>query len=154
MNDNGLPIEGYHLSNSFQKATENYPLLITPIPTDVLYKTNQYTFDFIKRLNNSSDLDDDSSPITMLFDSKNISTHTKTYEPLDFLNNELAGKILNVWLKQPVLKGLSGDNLIKKMNELNLIQNESLHDLPDEGLFLCLTEIDGEPYRVCRRLFI
>ncbi|MCG2607874.1 hypothetical protein LZZ98_04890 [Acinetobacter sp. SM34] len=144
MNDNGLPIEGYHLSNSFQKATENYPLLITPIPTDVLYKTNQYTFDLIKRLNNSSDLEDDSSPITMLFDSKNISTHTKTYEPLDFLNNELAGKILNVWLKQPVLKGLSGDNLIKKMNELGLIQNESLHDLPDEGLFLCLTEIDGE----------
>lgn len=144
MNDNGLPIEGYHLSNSFQKATENYPLLITPIPTDVLYKTNQYTFDLLKRLNNSSDLEDDSSPITMLFDSKNISTHTKNYEPLDFLNNELAGKILNVWLKQPGLKGLSGDNLIKKINELGLIKNESLHDLPDEGLFLCLTEMDGE----------
>lgn len=144
MNDNGLPIEGYHLSNSFQKATENYPLLVTPIPTDVLYKINQYTFDLLERLNNSSDSEDDSSPITMLFNSKNIFTHTKTYEPLDFLNNELAGKILNIWLKQPVLKGLSGDSLIKKMNELGLIQNESLHDLPDEGLFLCLTEIDGE----------
>ncbi|TOD77377.1 hypothetical protein CGJ56_24305, partial [Vibrio parahaemolyticus] len=33
----GLPVKGYHLSNSFQSANENFPLLITPIPTDVLY---------------------------------------------------------------------------------------------------------------------
>lgn len=144
MNDNGLPVEGYHLSNSFQKATENYPLLVTPIPTDVLYGINQYTFDLIKRLNNSSDLEDDSSPITMLFDSKNISRNTRIYDPLAFLNNELAGKVLSVWLQKPVLKGLFGDNLIKKMNELGVIQNESFHDLPDEGLFLCLNQMDGE----------
>ena len=144
MGNNGLPLEGYHLSNSFQKATENYPLLVTPIPTDILYKTNQYTFDLIKRLNNSSDLEDDSSSITMLFDSKTISRNTRTYDPLAFLNNELAGKILSVWLQKPALKGLFGDHLIKKMNELDLIQNESLHDLPEEGLFICLNEIDGE----------
>lgn len=30
------------------------------------------------------------------------------------------------------------------MNELGVIQNASLHDLPDEGLFLCLNQIDGE----------
>lgn len=142
--DHGLPIEGYHLSNSFQKATEDYPLLVTPIPIDVLYKINQYTFDLIKSLKNSSSLKNNNSSISIIFDSNNISIKNKIYEPLEFLNNELSGKILSVWLQKPVLKGLFGDNLIKKMNELGVIQNASLHDLPDEGLFLCLNQIDGE----------
>ncbi|MCK5346798.1 MAG: hypothetical protein KAR20_25495, partial [Candidatus Heimdallarchaeota archaeon] len=38
LDNSGLPIKGFHLSNSIQKAAENYPLLITPIPNDVLAK--------------------------------------------------------------------------------------------------------------------
>ncbi len=30
------PVRGFHLSNSLQRATDNYPLLVTPIPSDVL----------------------------------------------------------------------------------------------------------------------
>ena len=142
--DHGLPIEGYHLSNSFQKATENHPLLVTPIPIDVLYEVNQYTFDLIKSLNKSSTLGGDNGSISIIFDSNNISIKNKIYEPLEFLNNELSGEILSVWLKQPLLKGRSGDELINKMNDLGVIKNKSLHDLPMDGLFLCFAEIEGE----------
>ena len=37
-----LPLAGFHLSNSLQKEAENYPLLITPIPLDILYELNEY----------------------------------------------------------------------------------------------------------------
>ncbi|MFV8192724.1 VPA1262 family protein [Acinetobacter soli] len=140
IDNNGLPIEGYHLSNSFQKATENYPLLITPIPVDILYKTNQYTFELINKLNQKND----SSYISILFDSKNILPNKKIYEPLRFLDDNLAGKILSIWLQQPSLEGKSGIELINEMKDLGVLKDESLHDLPEGGLYLCLTEIDGK----------
>ena len=141
---NGLPVEGFHLSNSFQKAAENYPLLITPIPTDVLYKTNQYTFDLVQEANNPSSEKDETNSVSVLFDSKSSPVQTKQYEPLSILKNELAGTILSIWLKQPLLKGLYGNELKHKMVELGNLQNESLHSLPKEGLFNCLDEMEGE----------
>ena len=140
----GLPIEGFHLSNSFQKATENFPLLVTPIPTDVLYKTNQFTFDLIQEANTFSTGRNESRAISVLFDSKSLTTPTKLYEPLSILKNTLAGAVLSVWLEQPSLKGLSGNELKNKMIELEVIQNESLYSLSEEGLFRCLDELGGE----------
>ncbi len=39
---------GYHLSNSIQNATKNYPLLVTPIPSDVIESIASYTSDLIE----------------------------------------------------------------------------------------------------------
>jgi hypothetical protein len=39
--DGGLK-KGYHLSNSIQGATKKSPLLVTPIPTDVLERVGAY----------------------------------------------------------------------------------------------------------------
>lgn len=38
----GKPSKGYHLSNSIQQATKNYPLLVTPIPGDLLDAVGAY----------------------------------------------------------------------------------------------------------------
>jgi hypothetical protein len=38
---------GYHLSNSIQRATVNHPLLVTPIPTDLLDKVDEYVSSLI-----------------------------------------------------------------------------------------------------------
>ena len=38
---------GYHLSNSIQRATVNDPLLVTPIPTDLLDKVDEYVSSLI-----------------------------------------------------------------------------------------------------------
>jgi len=39
--------KGFHLSNSIQNATQNYPLLITPIPSDVLPEVEKYSVGLI-----------------------------------------------------------------------------------------------------------
>ena len=39
--------KGFSLSNSIQKANENYPLLVTPIPTDVLFDVQSYIKDIL-----------------------------------------------------------------------------------------------------------
>lgn len=46
--DENKTIKGYHLSNSIQKATENYPLLITPIPEDTIVKVEEYVDELLK----------------------------------------------------------------------------------------------------------
>ena len=40
--------KGFHLSNSIQNAAQNYPLLITPIPLDVLRSIEKYSVDLIE----------------------------------------------------------------------------------------------------------
>jgi hypothetical protein len=54
---------GYHLSNSIQGATKDHPLLITPIPSDVLSAVEAY----VKELLNPSS--DSNSKIIQLFSS-------------------------------------------------------------------------------------
>ncbi|MEN8619242.1 VPA1262 family protein [Shewanella baltica] len=141
---NGLPVEGFHLSNSFQKAAENYPLLITPIPTDVLYKTNQYTFEIIQEARSSPNEQVDQGSVSILFDSTVSNSKTKLYEPLSILKHECSGTVLSVWFKQPLLKELFGNELKDKLAELGILQSESLNGLSKTGLFNCLKEMDGE----------
>ena len=140
----GLPAKGFHLSNSFQKVAENYPLLITPIPMDILYKTNQYTFDLIQEANNYLSGEADTGSIALIFDSTSSTEKMKQYEPLSILKNELAGSILSMWLKQPLLNGLYGDELKNKMVELGFLQDGSLHSLPKDGLLNYIDEMEGE----------
>ncbi|NLF51562.1 MAG: hypothetical protein GX577_10535 [Leptolinea sp.] len=42
--------KGFHLSNSLQKACENHPLLITPIPSDVLVRIQEYLSGLLEKL--------------------------------------------------------------------------------------------------------
>jgi len=141
---NGLPIEGFHLSNSFQKAAENYPLLITPIPTDVLYKVNQYAFNLVQKLNKANE-DNSRDTLFLLFDSQDIKEETTIlYEPHRILDNELTGNLLAIWLEQPKLKDLSGADLKDKMTELGILENESLHKLEKKGFINYIKEMDGQ----------
>ncbi|ESJ72100.1 hypothetical protein CFSAN001081_04288, partial [Salmonella enterica subsp. enterica serovar London str. CFSAN001081] len=50
MRRNGLPVTGFNLSNSFQKAAENHPLLITPIPSDVLLQVEEYMSSLLQEI--------------------------------------------------------------------------------------------------------
>ncbi|EJB5271502.1 hypothetical protein MW651_004210 [Vibrio vulnificus] len=141
---NGLPVEGFHLSNSFQKATENHPLLITPIPIDVLYETNQYAFDLIQEVNSVSTEENDTPSIALLFDSKASPIATKLYDPLSILNNELSGTVLSFWLKEPELKGLFGIGLKDQLEKLGILEDNSLRNLTRSGLLNCIAAMEGE----------
>lgn len=124
---NGLPVKGYHLSNSFQSAAENYPLLITPIPTDVLYKVVEYK---------NSLLLSSAEKVTHLYDSKapDLVPVVQINKDGTFFENDVMGDILSHWLNQPALKGLKGSELINKLKALSLYHDDFPHAIDPNGL--------------------
>ncbi|MEZ2683331.1 VPA1262 family protein [Proteus vulgaris] len=137
MGPDELPIAGFHLSNSFQKAAENYPLLITPIPADVLLQVEQYKSAMVKdAMATKSDSKVENSVMRLIFDSTVSSSTQECYEPLSFLEKCDAGYVLGLWSGENSLKGLSGDQLRTQMKALGLLRNNSL--ILKDGLKNCI----------------
>lgn len=140
-----LPVAGFNLSNSFQKAAENYPLLVTPIPADVLLKVEQYKSRLVQEAKAThTELEPESATMRLLFDSTASSTGSRRYEPLRFLENVKAGDVLSVWAGEPSLQSLSGNLLKERMETLGLLKDDSLV-LPEAGgLRNCLDQQLGD----------
>ena len=124
----GLPVSGFALSNSIQKANENYPLLITPIPADVLLRVIEYASGVLRQAVEASSREEaGASKALLIFDSKSTrEAPRRRFEPLMFLNNSLAGDVLAGWTGDQSLRGLKGDALRQRMRELDLLREESL----------------------------
>jgi hypothetical protein len=141
----GLPVAGFNLSNSFQKAAENYPLLVTPIPADVLLTVEQYMSGLVQEADATPPAGEtENSSMQLLFNSKALPTAPRRYEPLRFLENAKAGDVLSVWISEPSLQGLSGDLLKEQMTTLNLIKDGSLAQPKQAGLRNCLDSQSGK----------
>ncbi|NMM14633.1 MAG: hypothetical protein HHJ17_14015 [Rhodoferax sp.] len=127
MSPDGLPVAGFNLSNSLQKAAENYPLLVTPIPSDVLLKVEQYKFGLVQEAQAAQPEGETENPaMRLLFDSTATPTVPRRYEPLRFLEKAKAGAVLSVWTGELSLQGLSGDPLKERMAALELLKDDSL----------------------------
>lgn len=138
MGSDGLPVAGFHLSNSFQTVAENYPLLVTPIPADVLLTVAQYMVDLLEKLQcKKSDSESENSAMQLLFDSTTVQVEP-SYESRSFLENPEAGNVLSVWCDEPLLKGLNGEHLKAQMAALNLLKGDTFV-LPD-GLCRCINK--------------
>jgi len=145
MGSDGLPVAGFNLSNSFQKAAENYPLLVTPIPADVLLMVEQYKSDLVQEAETAQPGGDGENPfMRLLFDSKTSTTAPRRYEPLSFLDKGKAGDVLSSWTGEPSLQGLSGDALKVRMVALDLLKDGSLELSEPTGLSNCLDQWDGD----------
>lgn len=145
MGQDRLPIAGFNLSNSFQTAAESYPLLVTPIPADILLKVEQYKHGLVQEAVDAQQPNGVAENPTMrlLFDST-ASMSLRRYEPLRFLEKSLAGNVLSVWTGEPSLYGLSGDLLKERMAALDLLKDGSLA-LPEKvGLRNCLNQQAGD----------
>jgi len=142
MGPDRLPVAGFNLSNSFQKAAENFPLLVTPIPADVLLKVERYKFELLQEV---AQLKGETGDLAMrlLFDSTALPTEPLRYEPLRFLEKAQAGDVLSTWTGEPSLKGLSGDPLKARMAELGLLKDDSLALPGSVGLRKCLDKQAG-----------
>lgn len=144
MGPDRLPLAGFNLSNSFQKAAETYPLLITPIPADVLLKVEQYKSGLVQEAEITQHEGQIENPaMRLLFDSSVSPTLPRRYEPLRFLEKEMAGDVLSVWIGDPSLKGLSGDPLKERMLALNLLKDDSLALPETVDLRNCLDLLAG-----------
>ncbi|MGU7840880.1 VPA1262 family protein [Burkholderia sp. AW33-5] len=144
MGSDGLPVAGFNLSNSFQKAAENYPLLVTPIPADTLLKVEQYKSALLKETEAAQPEGESENPtMRLLFDSKASTAAPRRYEPLRFLERIKAGDVLSVWTGQPSLQGLSGDPLKERMEALGVLKDDSLALPETAGLRNCLAQLAG-----------
>lgn len=140
----GLPVAGFNLSNSFQKAAENYPLLITPIPADILLNVEQYMSDLMQEAGATQIRDETEDPsIRILFDSMESSTAEQNYEPPHYLDKHQAGDVLSTWVGEESLQGLSGDSLKERMAVLGLLTDGSLALSETTGLHNCLRQKAG-----------
>lgn len=141
----GLPTAGFNLSNSIQKAAENYPLLVTPIPADILLKVEQYKSGLVQEAEAAESAGETENPsMRLLFDSTASSTAPRRYEPLRFLEKAQAGDVLSTWTGEPSLQGLSGDRLKEQMAALGLLNNDSLALHDTAGLSKCLHKQAGD----------
>jgi hypothetical protein len=138
----GIPVAGFNLSNSLQTAAENYPLLVTPIPPDVLLKVEQYKSGLVREAAATQpEGESANASMRLLFDSAAAApTAPRRYVPLGFLEKALAGDVLSIWTGEPALKGLSGDRVKEVMAALGLLNGDSLA-LPERaGLRHCLEQ--------------
>ncbi|MBT2792197.1 VPA1262 family protein [Paraburkholderia strydomiana] len=139
-----LPVAGFNLSNSFQTAAENYPLLVTPIPSDILLEVEQYKSGLVREADATQSEDETENPaLRTLFDSTALPIAPRSYEPLRFLEKPQAGDVLSAWTGEPSLQGLSGDALKERMAALELLKDDVVA-LPEKtGLLNCLSQQAG-----------
>lgn len=140
----GLPVAGFNLSNSLQKAAENYPLLVTPIPADSLVQVEYYKSGLVQEMQATQLEGETENPaMRLLFDSTASTPVPRPYEPLRFLEKAQAGDVLSEWTGEPALQGLSGDRLKEQMAALDLLKGESLALPETAGLSNCLDRQAG-----------
>jgi hypothetical protein len=145
MGQDGLPVAGFNLSNSFQAVAEKQPLLVTPIPADVLLSVEQYMSGLVLEAEAAEPQGEAATPpMRLLFDSKASPTVPQRYEPLRFLKKAQAGDVLSIWTGEPSLQGLSGDLLTERMAALDLLKDDSLALSETAGLHNCLNQQSSE----------
>lgn len=121
------PVVGYHLSNSLQKANENYPLLITPIPADVLQSVLDYS-DALLRSSASpaGGQSGGAAKLKNLFDSETQEEKPHRYIPIDVLGTDRIGEILDWWLSSCDLAGSDAPTLREQLDIRGLLHDGQL----------------------------
>lgn len=137
------PVAGYHLSNSIQRANENYPLLITPMPTDVLYRVMDYADAIIRTALENTKVSDSALPNNkIIFDS---AENAQIVAPIDIQNDiykmPRAGEVFAWWLEDFALSMLSGKILEDQLEMQGLLSDgnltTSVFDEPPNSLWSC-----------------
>lgn len=123
------PIVGYHLSNSLQKANENYPLLITPIPADTLQCVLDYSDELLR--SSASPAGGQSGgtvKLKSLFDSQVQGEEPQRYIPIDVFETARAGEILDWWLSSSDLAGLNAPTLKEQLDVRGILRDGQLRE--------------------------
>ncbi|GEM_PF-771864 len=141
----GIPVAGFNLSNSLQAAAQNHPLLVTPIPADLLPKVDQYKQGLVREALAASQSQPQNSSMRLIFESgPTPAVAAASYDPLQILGHERAGDVIGAWTGNPSLSGLSGDQLIGRMKDAALILDGRIQ-LPDSaGMIRCVDALGGD----------
>lgn len=128
----GRPLAGYQLSNSIQRANDNYPLVATPIPLDVMPHVFEYCDQIIQ-----STLHGEGKKVPsakLIFDSTVFTESKNEDEEQEDLNYHScftdaprAGDVLAWWLDDLVFAGLSGAELMKQLEAKGKVEDGKLN---------------------------
>lgn len=122
----GQPLAGYHLSNSIQRASENHPLLATPIPLDILPDI----FEYIDKIIQHTFYEPESRPLAkIIFDSSNNQTQAEEKHlkfKYSFAEHPYAGSVIAWWLNDEQLSDLLGDTLVEEMDKKGYVKETKL----------------------------
>lgn len=123
------PVVGFHLSNSLQKANENYPLLITPIPADVLQRVLDYSDELLRSsASPASGQSGGAVKLKSLFDSEAQKEEPHKYIPTDVFGTARAGEILDWWLSSSDLAGVDAPTLKGQLDARGFLRDGQLRD--------------------------
>lgn len=110
-NETGV-ISGFQLSNSLEKQSEKHPLLVTPIPQDIILDLWHYSNELIN-----------SEKCIEIFKPSQQETELPG---LTIFDKEGFGQLCSEIYESPCLKELTGHKLMMKMIELNLYDQKSV----------------------------
>lgn len=125
----GRPLAGYHLSNSIQRANDNFPLLATPIPLDVLPSVFEFADTIIQSTLYGSEKQ--APTANLIFDSKAYSLKVEkiaaglNYQS-SFIDAPRSGDVFAWWLNDQELAGLSGSALLDIMQLKKYVKDSNL----------------------------
>jgi|GEM_PF-2922092 len=112
---------GYHLSNSIQGATRNYPLLITPINGEVLTAVEKYVIDLLTPANDSP------NEVIRLFDSNrntDTSSHSNSKHQQGIAAIPYAGFFFAALLNEDRLSYLEESELSNNLQDKGILIRE------------------------------
>lgn len=132
--DNEL-LAGFHLSNSFQYLCKNHPLLITPIPQDVLIEVDKYQreLEILSETANEGE-----NLLKKVFEfPRRKKTIERNSDPWAFLEGRLANLALSIWFGEPELRDTTVDNLKRFLLNSSYVENFEFKYCVSEGLNRC-----------------
>lgn len=114
-NENGQIIEGYHLSNSIQTATRLAPLLVTPIPSDIL----QDVAAFVNQIRNAQEPVVHDTKVVKLYSTQQNSKYSVVRNLVTFSNEKFMNKFNSTSV---FFSGLLQDNMLKDKEIIEIKQ--------------------------------
>ena len=116
-NDNSV-IKGFNLSNSIQNATKNFPMLATPIPSDLLNDVLKYVNDLT--MANAPTVEN--AEVKTIFDSGQIITEKN--KKVEFIDYPLVSIYFSILLNDKGLSSFSKLKLKRHLKKLGLINEK------------------------------
>lgn len=126
--ESGLLTSGYNFSNSIQGAMKKYPLLITPIPSDIIESVEKHTYDFLSEKINGSQ-----RKLDLLYSSiEKKEKHIRNKTGIDALS--APSKFFSVLLSDNSLRSLTSEKLSEKLLKNGVLEEDG--GFVDEKIFV------------------
>ena len=125
---NGMVNEGYHLSNSLQGATRKAPLLVTPIPADILPNVLEYVDDLL----------DPKKPSSKKIQSITVYSTKKSHESETYIQEKdipNLNLLFGLLIDDETISTLTPDEVIE------VLKSNGLYDTKDGFMLYKLTDL-------------